>query len=100
MEDPMESAPYWPRRVDPSLLRHIPVFSASVMLGEGAPERGSWMGRFKRDAREETVEIDMSSPPAAATFETRAAYVAHVDEEAWRSTLAEMVQVEERKIHG
>ena len=34
MEGPMESAPYGPPRVDPSLLRHIPLFSASVMLGE------------------------------------------------------------------
>ena len=34
MEGPMESAPYGPPRVDPSLLRHIPLFWASVMLGE------------------------------------------------------------------
>ena len=27
----------------------------------------------------------MSSPPAAATFDARAAYAARVDEEAWRS---------------
>ena len=42
MEGPMESAPYGPPRVDPSLLRHIPLFSASVMLGENTPEKGLW----------------------------------------------------------
>ena len=85
MEGPMESAPYGPPRVDPSLLRHIPLFSASVMLGEKTPEKGSGIGTPKRDAREETVEIAMSSPPAAATFDARAAYAARVDEEASRS---------------
>ena len=34
MEGPMESAPYGPPRVNPSWLRHIPFFPASVMLGE------------------------------------------------------------------
>ena len=43
------------------------------------------MATPKRDAREETVEIDMSSPPAAAMFHARAAYAARVDEEASRS---------------
>ena len=81
----MESAPYGPPRVDPSPLRHIPLFSASPMLGEKTPEKGSGIGTPKRDAREETVEIDMSSPPAAATFLARAAYAASVDEEASRS---------------
>ena len=81
MEGPMESAPYGPPRVDPSLLRHIPLFSASVMLGEKTPERASEIGTPKRDTREETVEIDMSSPP----FDARAAYAAGVDEEASRS---------------
>ena len=85
MDGPMESAPYGPPRVDPSLLRHIPLFSASVMLGEKTPEKGSGIGAPKRDAREETIEIDMSSPPAAATFDARAAYAARVDEEASRS---------------
>ena len=85
MEGPMESAPYGPPRVDPSLLRHIPLFSATVMLGEKTMEKGSGIGTPKRDAREETVEIDMSSPPAAATFDARAAYAARVDEEASRS---------------
>ena len=85
MEGPMESAPYGPPRVDPLLLRHIPLFSASVMLGKKTPERGSGIGTPKRDAREETVEIDISSPPAAATFDARAAFVARVEEEASRS---------------
>ena len=85
MEGPMESAPYGTPRVDPSLLRHIPLFSASVMLGEQTPEKGSGIGTPKWDAREETVEINMSSPPAAATFDARAAHAARVDEEASRS---------------
>ena len=84
MEGPMESAPYGPPRVDPSLLRHIPLFSASVMLGEKAPEKSSGIGTPKRDNREGTVEIDMSSPPAAGTFDARAVYerrVAEMDSE-------------------
>ena len=85
MEGPMESAPYEPPRVDPSLLRHIPLCSASVMLGEKTPEKGSRIGTPQRDAREETVDIDMSSPPAAATFDARTAYGACVDKEASRS---------------
>ena len=36
----MESAPYGPPRVDPSLLRHIPLFSVSVLLGEKKPQKG------------------------------------------------------------
>ena len=83
----MESAPYGHPRADPSLLRHIPLFSAIVMLGERTPEKASGIGTPKRDAREETVEIDMSSPPAAATFDARAAYAARVDEEASRSAV-------------
>ena len=51
MEVPMGSAPYGPPRVDPSLLRHIPLFLASVMLGEKTPEKGSGIGTPKRDAR-------------------------------------------------
>ena len=85
MEGPMESAPYGPPRVDPSLLGHIPLYLASVMLGEQTPEKGSGISTPKRDTREETVGIDMSSPPAAATFDARAAYAARVDEEASRS---------------
>ena len=84
MEGPMESAPYGPPRVDPSLLRHIPLFSASVMLGEKTPEKGSGIGTPNHHTRERTVEIDMSSPPAAATFDARAAYerrVAEMDSE-------------------
>ena len=73
MEGPMESAPYGPPRVDPSLLRHIPLFSASIMLGEKMPEKGSGNGT-PNDTREGTVEMDMSSPPAAGTFHARAAY--------------------------
>ena len=71
MEGLMESAPYGPPRVDPSLLRRIPLFSASVMLGEKMPGKGSGIGTPKRDAREKTLEIDMSSPPAVATFDAR-----------------------------
>ena len=85
MEGPMESAPYGPPRVDPSLLRHIQLFSASVMLGEKTPEKGSGIGTPKRDTREETVEIHRSSPPAAVTFDARTAYAASGDEEASRS---------------
>ena len=85
MEGPMESAPYGPPRVDPSLLRHIPLLSASVMLAEKTPEKNSGIGTPKRDAREETVEIDMNSPPAAAAFHARAAYAARMDQEASRS---------------
>ena len=51
MEGPMELAPYGPPRIDLSLLRHIPPFSASVMLGEKTPEKGSGMGTPKRDTR-------------------------------------------------
>ena len=41
MEGLMESAPYGPPRVEPSLLRHIRPFSPSVMLGEKTPEKGT-----------------------------------------------------------
>ena len=51
MQGPMESSPYGPPRVDPSLLGHIAIISASVMLGEKTPEKGSGIGTFKRDAR-------------------------------------------------
>ena len=71
---PMGSAPYGPPQVDPSLLRHIPLFLASVMLGEKAPEKGSGTVTPKRDTREGTVQIDMSSLQAARTFDARAAY--------------------------
>ena len=48
MEGPMESAPYGPPRVDPSLLRHIPLFAVSVMLGEKSPEKCSGICTPKR----------------------------------------------------
>ena len=80
MENPMESAPYAAPRIDPSLLRHIPLFAASVILGEKTPEKGSGIGTSKRDIREGTVEIDMSSTPAAWTFHARAAYERRVAE--------------------
>ena len=51
MEGPMESAPYGPPRVDPPLLRHIPIFSADVMLGEKTPVKGSEICTSKRDTR-------------------------------------------------
>ena len=70
----MESAQNSPPRFDPSLLRHIPLFSASVMLGGKRPEKGSGTGTPKRDTPEGTGEIDMSSPPAAGTFDACAAY--------------------------
>ena len=78
MEVPMESATYRPPRVDPSLLRYIPLFSASVMLGEKTPEKGSGISTPKRDTRQKTVDFNISSPPAAATFDARAAYAARV----------------------
>ena len=84
MEGPMASALYGPPRPHPSLLRHIPHFPASVMFGEKAPEKGSGIGTPKRDTHEGTVEIDMSSPPAARTVDARAAYdrrVAEMDSE-------------------
>ena len=85
MEGPMVWAPCRLPRVDPSLLRHIPLFSASVMLKEKTPKKGSGIGTLQRETREETVEITRSSPPAAAMFDARAAYAARVDEEASRS---------------
>ena len=85
MDGPLELAPDGPPRVVPSLLRHIPLFSTSVLPGGKTPDKGSGTGTPKQDAREETVEIDMSTPPAAATFDARAAYPARVDEEASRS---------------
>ena len=85
MVGPMESAPYGPPRVDPSLLRHSPLFSASIMLGEKTREKGSEIGTPKGITSEETLEIDMSSSPAAATFDARAAYAARADKQASRS---------------
>ena len=92
MGGPIQSAPYGPPQVDPSLLRHIRLFSASVVLGEKMPEKASGIGTSKRDTREETVEIDMSSPPAAGTFDARAAYkrwVAEMDSEIRRGSSGE-----------
>ena len=45
MEGPMESAPYRPPWVDPSLLKHIPLFTASVMLGQKMPEKARGLVR-------------------------------------------------------
>ena len=73
MELAMELANGGPPRVDLSLLRHIPSFTASLMLGEKTPENSSGTCAPKGDTREETFKIDMSSPPAAATFDARAA---------------------------
>ena len=84
IQGPMESAPYVPPQVDPSLLSHIRRVSASVMLGEKTPQKDSGIGTPKRDTREGTVEIDMSSTPAAGTFDARAVYerrVAEMDSE-------------------
>ena len=81
-EGPTESAPYGQPRVDPLLLRDVSLLFASVMLGEKTPEKGWGTGTRKRDSHEKTVEIDMTSPPAAVTFHARAAYSARVDEEA------------------
>ena len=60
-----------------------------------AATSGSWSGEedarkrlgdtSKRDTREETAEIIMSSPPAVATFDAGTVYAARVDEEALRS---------------
>ena len=43
----MESAPYGPPQVDPSLLRQISLLSVSVMLGEKSLEKGSGIGTPK-----------------------------------------------------
>ena len=82
IEGTLESAPPGPPRVDPPLLRNIPIFSASVMLGAKTPEKGSTIGTTKRDTCEQTVDIDMRSPPAAVTFDGIPAYAARVNEEA------------------
>ena len=80
MEGNMEPAPYGPPQVDPSLFRHIPLFSTSVVLGEKTPEKVSGIGTPKRGTREETVKIDRSSLPAARTLDARAAYEPRVAE--------------------
>ena len=100
MEGPMESAPYEPPRVDPSLLRHIPLFPASVMLREKTPEKGSGLVRpsgvpVRRPLRSTRVVLQ---PRRRSTPELPMRHV-------WRKKprgqrLAEMVQVEEQKIHG
>ena len=84
LEGPMELAPYGLPWIHRSMLRHIPLLSASVMLEGKAPEKGSGIGTPKRDTRQGTVGIDMSSPPAPGTFDARAAYerrVAKMDSE-------------------
>ena len=50
------------------------------MLGEKTPEKGSGIGTPKGDTREGRVEIAMSSPPAAGTFDARAAHERRVAE--------------------
>ena len=80
MEGSITLAPYGPPRGDPSLFRHIRLYSASVMPREKKPEKGLGIGTPKRDTREETVENDTRSPPAAGTLDARAAYEARVDE--------------------
>ena len=84
MEGPMQWAPYGLPLVVP-LLRHIPPFSATVMLGEKTQEKGSRIGTPKRDTREESAESDMISRLSPATFNATAAYAAPVDEEALMS---------------
>ena len=85
MEGSMESAPYGRPRVVPLLLRHIPLFPASVMLGEKTLEKGLGIATPKRDSR-------MSGQPAAGTFDARAAYerrVAEMDSETRRGSSGE-----------
>ena len=86
MQRPIEFGFILTPRADPSLLRHIPLLSASVMLEEKTPEKSSRIGRPKRDTCEETVEIDISRPPGAATFDGTPTYAKRVDEEAVRLT--------------
>ena len=69
---------YGPPRVDPGVLPFIPEFWASVLLGDKTPERVSGIGTPKRSAQEDTVGMDMRSPPAAGTFDARAAYECRV----------------------
>ena len=53
-----------------------------MMFGEQTAETGSGIGLPQHDTREETLQSDRSSPPAAATFDAGAVYAAAVDEEA------------------
>ena len=80
IESRTESIPYGPPRVDPGVLPFTPEFSASVMLGEKTPEKGSGIGTPELDTREGRVQIDMSSPPTASTFGATAASAACVHE--------------------
>ena len=73
MEGPDEMAPYGLPWVDPSLLRHITLFSASIILADKTPETGSRIGTAKRRIREEMVEMDISSAPAHGTLDAHAA---------------------------
>ena len=68
------------------MVRHglIPHCLGTTRYSQPASCWGSETVSPKRECRGETVEIDMSSPPAAATFDARAAYAARVDEEALR----------------
>ena len=86
MEGPTEMPPYSLPWVDPSLLKHITLFSASVILADKTPETGSRIGTAKRHTREEMVEIDINSPLAAWTFDARAAYEHRVARNGFRNT--------------
>ena len=55
------------------------------MLGEKTPKKGLGTGTPQGDTFEETVKTDMTSAPAGATFDARAAYAERVDKEAFRS---------------
>ena len=55
------------------------------MLGEKTPKKGLGTGTPQGDTCEETVKTNMSSAPARATFDARAAYAERVDKEAFRS---------------
>ena len=67
---PMKSAPYGPQLVDPSLFRHIPLFSASVLVGEKTPENVLGIGMPKvakvpRRGRHQSTEIHRTTRGAA-----------------------------------
>ena len=63
---------------------HPTIFGKCHAPREDAGKRlGDWYA--EPDAREATVEIDMSIPLATATFDTRAAYAARVDQKTSRS---------------
>ena len=84
LEGLMQWAPYGLPLVDP-LLRHIPLFSATVMFGEKTPEKALRIGTPERETWEETAESNMISRLSAATSDATAAYAAPVNEEALMS---------------